>query len=256
MLFDKLSDDIIEYIQKYIDINEYNKIALVSKNIYNLFSIKNLLKFNSLFNICNNNKNNDNVILVKYISYSITKKYNYKKNINIISNIVKHTHLYPIFNLKNNNKLFIIYDIIELLYHCLNKKYTNILIKIKKIKIKYNKLLLNDTEYVTILSFLIYYITPPLEYDMINSNYYYHYSYNTTVLYKIVLSCILFILVKCDNNSINQNFIIKKKYIFINQNKKIKEFINSVEYNKYLYPKYFKDYILLLYNELYISKYI
>ena len=74
MLFDKLSDDIIEYIQKYIDINEYNKIALVSKNIYNLFSIKNLLKFNSLFNICNNNKNNDNVILVKYISYSITKK--------------------------------------------------------------------------------------------------------------------------------------------------------------------------------------
>ena len=122
MLFDKLSDDIIEYIQKYIDINEYNKIALVSKNIYNLFSIKNLLKFNSLFNICNNNKNNDNIMLVKYISYSITKKYNYKKNINKISNIVKHTHLYPIFNLNNNNKLFIIYDIIELLYHCLKKK--------------------------------------------------------------------------------------------------------------------------------------
>ena len=38
MLFDKLSDDIIEYIQKYIDINEYNKIALFLK-IYIIYLV-------------------------------------------------------------------------------------------------------------------------------------------------------------------------------------------------------------------------
>ncbi len=246
-----LNEDIIEYIQKFIDIDEYNKVSLVSKNIYNIFSIKKLLNFNPLFNICN-----DSNMLVKYISYNITQKYNYKKNKNLISNIIKHMRLYPIYKLKENNKLFIIYDIIELLYHSVNKKYINILIFIKNIKTEYHKLLFNDTEYVTILSFLIYYITPLKEYDMMYSNYYYHYGYETTVLYKIVLSCILFILVKCDNNSVNEYFITRKHNIYRNQNKKIKEFISIIKYNKYNYPIYFKNYIINLYNELYITKYI
>jgi len=156
-----------------------------------------------------------------------------KINKKLISNIIKHINNNSIYlsEIAKNDKLFLLYDIFESQYYCINKKYKNIINFIVKI----NNLNLNANEFNNIFNFIIKYIN--------NKYNFYKYYLKTELLCKLLLSIILFNIISNINNyslNISKSCIINLINAQIDKLNEYKEIFNY--YNKD-YPNYFNNFI-------------
>lgn len=239
-----INDDIFEYIKKFINFEYYNTLTIISKKFNYFFNINSLIKINSLYNLYYSHSY-CNSFFIKYINYTILKNNNYQKiNKKITNNIINHinNYTYYISEIAKNNKLFLLYDIIESQYHCINKKYKNIINFILKIN-SYN-LNLNLAEFRCICDFIIKYIMNKY------NGYFYQYYLKTEILCKLLLSIILFNItsnIKNYSNNINDAAIsnLIKTQIY-----KLNEFKTTFNYYNKDYPKYFNNFMNNYLNNL------
>tara|TARA_B100001142_G_scaffold201499_1_gene200062 strand:+ start:8 stop:769 length:762 start_codon:yes stop_codon:yes gene_type:complete len=239
-----INNDIFEYIKRFINLEYYNTLSIISKKFNYLYNINSLIKNNSLYNLYYSDSY-CNSFFIKYINYTILKDNKYqKKNNKITDNIINHINNYRnyISEIAKNNNLFLIYDIIESQYHCINKKYKNIINFIVKIN-SYN-LNLNKNEFYSICDFIIKYLN-----NKYNA-YFYQYYFKTEILCKLLLSIILFNItsnIKKYSTDISKTSIYN---LIKAQIDKLNEFKKTFNYYNKNYPKYFNNFMNNYLNNL------
>ena len=118
-----LNDDILDYLKCHLDINDYDKMKKVSVKHRYLFDLKPLL-FNKYYDKLLNIQGSSVEMILKIIDYNVRKKYKFKKNKTIIKKLLKYSNYIEISI--NNNNIFIIEYLIDILYNTSKKKYENL----------------------------------------------------------------------------------------------------------------------------------
>jgi hypothetical protein len=244
-----LNDDILDYLKCHLDINDYDKMKKVSVKHRYLFDLKPLL-FNKYYDKLLNIQGSSVEMILKIIDYNVRKKYKFKKNKTIIKKLLKYSNYIEISI--NNNNIFIIEYLIDILYNTSKKKYENL----KNIIIElYNndKLYYGDIgDFCASLTIITKYFKNDLD------NYYNEY---LELLYKLNVGILLFIIVKkfsgCADNIIN-TYRPSCINLFNTQNMKLDEYLEIIYQGVYADEKYFKKYyidiIVNLMKELYIPQ--
>jgi len=234
------NEDISLYIWKFISFDCYKKFANVSKYFAKLY--KNM-SFNDMLTSKYCELNN----IVKFCNFSakhiaeISKYDNYPQFMNIL--LQDYFQKYNLEEYIKSEYFIIVYDVLEIMMHGINRKFQRILEKINKCKKLYSGIELNDKAYMQIMQLLINIGSDGQHSE--NSRYILKsYCGNTETITKIALTSLIFIMV--DKVKINAS---KKKLIEMRKNKG-EEFINYIKHSnlKHVCPKYFLKRIEKIYK--------
>jgi hypothetical protein len=189
-------------------------------------------------------------IILNIVDNNIRNKYKFKKNKTIIKKLLNYSNYITICI--NNNNIFIIEYLIDILYNTSKRKYENL----KNIIID---LYDNDKIYYGDIGDFCASLTIITKYFKNDIDYYYN--QNLELLYKLNVCILLFIIVKkfsegADNiiNTYRPSCI----NLFKTQNMKLDEYFEIIDQGVYADEKYFKKYyiniIVYLMNKLYIPQ--
>ena len=234
------NEDISQYIWKFISFNDYTKCANVSKyfaKLYKNMSFNDMLKskyyeLNNIIKFCN--------FSVKHIA-KINKYDNEQRFINIV--LQDYVKVYNLEYYIKSNSFIIIYDVLEIMMHGINRNFGRILKKINKCKKMYSGIELNDKAYIQIMQLLIDIgIDGQLRENRISIFKSYH--RNAETITKIALISLIFIMI--DEIKISSS---KNKLIAMRQNKG-DEFVKYIKYSnlKFVCPKWFLKRIEKIYK--------
>ena len=225
------NEDISQYIWKFISFDDYKKFANVSKYFAKLY--KNM-SFNDMLKSKYYESNN----IIKFCKFSvkhiakISKYDNEPRFINIL--LQDYFQKYNLEEYIKSKKFIIVYDVLEIMMHGINRRFQRILEKLNKCKKLYSSIELNDTAYMQIMQLLI---NIGGDYQHCENRRYILKSYcgNTETITKIALTSLIFIMI--DDIKISSS---KKKLIEMRKNKG-EEFINYIKHSnlKHVCPKYF-----------------
>jgi len=234
------NEDISQYIWKFISFNDYKKFANVSKyfaKLYKNTSFNDMLKskyceLNNMINFCK--------FSVKHIA-KISKYDNDPQFMHIL--LQDYVKKYNLEEYIKSKYFIIIYDVIEIMMHGVNRNFQKILMKIKKCKKLYSGIELNDKAYTQIMGLLINIGGDGnlRENRRCVLKLYYR---NTVTITKISLASLIFIMV--DQVKISGS---KKRLTELRKNKG-EEFVEYIKYSnlKLVCPRYFLKRIEQIYK--------
>lgn len=225
------NEDISLYIWRFISFNDYTKFANVCKcfaKLYKNTSFNDMLnskyyELNNIINFCN--------FSIKHIA-KVSKYHNNPQFMRIL--LKDYVEKYNLEDYIKSKKFIIIYDVLEIMMHGINRNFGRILKKINKCKKMYSGIELNDKAYIQIMQLLINIGRGDVLCEN-RRNILKSYCNNTETITKIALTSLIFIMV--DEVKISAS---KKKLIEMRTNKG-NEFIKYIKYSnlKRVCPKYF-----------------